>query len=647
MESRSSLPLQNGNHVNATKSDFGESVDRPLEDDNQRKKQSVEGIPGTTVAPEPVAPDREQGKPEDQQLEVHGENENGSVDQGVPQLDNPEPPASANGSKPATKTDDRPSPKNAATNGTRKRPESRIDDYPSPESTSPVTNTNGKHRISASTDDYVSPKNGATAAMDTADMHKQPQPVEPSQGAPLHDNSEKQVSKPQRGKRRRGRPSTSPQTQPTKSKEPEEDQGLSADTVSAQPQDRPAAEDTATAEVETSQTTDIAKETPHESSEARISEQQRGKRPRGRPSTSAQTTPDKNGEREESQAAPADSVSAQPRNRRRRGKNAKDRAPPAEVSGANEEPNGKLNAKANANDTPNHDENTQTSQQQKQPKKTKNQKSARRQGGRARGQTQSVRDEPQAEQEPEQDNQQEPTAEPVAVESRRGQRTKKGGSSTAVPESEQAPREEAGEEASRPARKTRSRGETVPVTVHRLANAALLMGDGASSAGEESADELSTDRAIKLPNRGGVNPADVLSQVCRETLEKTLTTLKNGIANETNSARRSEYVRKTKAVEGYWTELEGRLLELSETHDNNYMLGVQTKRAKKEVMDLRGRFYHIRKERQEVAAQMDAVRRQHAEDLSARAVSAVTFCALSWHTNNPTTDPLHHQQFPP
>jgi hypothetical protein len=134
----------------------------------------------------------------------------------------------------------------------------------------------------------------------------------------------------------------------------------------------------------------------------------------------------------------------------------------------------------------------------------------------------------------------------------------------------------------------------------------------------ESADELATRGKTKLPKRGGVNPADVLSQICRETLEKTLTTLKNGIANETNPARRAEWTRKKKAVEAYETELEGRLFELSEMLDSNFVLSVQLKKAKREMMDLRGRLYQVRKERETVALRMDAVRRKHAEEESAR-----------------------------
>ncbi|KNG82981.1 putative triadin, partial [Aspergillus nomiae NRRL 13137] len=182
---------------------------------------------------------------------------------------------------------------------------------------------------------------------------------------------------------------------------------------------------------------------------------------------------------------------------------------------------------------------------------------------------------------------------------------------------------ESGEAASRTTRRKprQPRGETVPVTVHRLANVASLGGDvqpsEESDEEEESADELSTRQKTKLPSRGGVNVADVLSQICRETLEKTLTTLTNGISNEGNAARRSEWTTKKKAVEAFGTELEGRLFELSEMLDSNFVLGVKLKKAKRDMMDMRSRLYQLRKEREVVALQMDAVRRKHTEEENA------------------------------
>ncbi|EAU35465.1 predicted protein [Aspergillus terreus NIH2624] len=228
--------------------------------------------------------------------------------------------------------------------------------------------------------------------------------------------------------------------------------------------------------------------------------------------------------------------------------------------------------------------------------------------------------EPEPEQEePEQDNDVEPSP---ASQRRHGGPSKSKNDRRTQPEEREPGNEGEGEGTVRTTRKPRQpRGETVPVTVHRLVNVGSLTGAPQaedSSDGEESADELATTQSAKLPNRGGVNAADVLGQICRETLEKTLTTLKNGITNETNAARRAEWTRKKKAVEAFGTELEGRLFELSEMLDSNFVLGVKLKKAKREMMDMRSRLYQIRKEREAVALQMDAVRRKHSEEENTR-----------------------------
>ncbi|KAJ5103267.1 hypothetical protein N7532_003796 [Penicillium argentinense] len=199
---------------------------------------------------------------------------------------------------------------------------------------------------------------------------------------------------------------------------------------------------------------------------------------------------------------------------------------------------------------------------------------------------------------------------------------KPGNKSKRAPRPEEAPPEEhteaeAPQETQRKPREPR--GETVPVTVHRLANAAALGGTYASvdDSGDEregSPDEISTRQKTKIPSRGGVNPADVLGQICRETLEKTLATLKTGIENESNPTRRAEWSRKRKAVESFGMELDGRLLDLSEMLDSNFVLGVQLKKAKRDMMDLRSHLHQVRREREAIALQMDRVRSKHMEE---------------------------------
>ncbi|KAJ5615660.1 hypothetical protein N7537_000774 [Penicillium hordei] len=225
--------------------------------------------------------------------------------------------------------------------------------------------------------------------------------------------------------------------------------------------------------------------------------------------------------------------------------------------------------------------------------------------------------------EPVTEDQLEPEAESAALKSQRGRPGKKAKPAVEPepePETEYQPEPELTQE--QPRRKIREpRGETVPVTVYRLANINSLGGTTSTTNGsgdEESADELSTHQKAKIPNRGGVNPADVLSQICRETLEKTLNTLKDGISNEANATRRAEWSRKRKAVEVFGSELESRLMDLSGILDSNFVLGVQLKKTKREMMDLRNHLYRVRRERENIALQMDAVRSRHIEEEKAK-----------------------------
>ncbi|KAL3435115.1 hypothetical protein BDV09DRAFT_204231 [Aspergillus tetrazonus] len=223
---------------------------------------------------------------------------------------------------------------------------------------------------------------------------------------------------------------------------------------------------------------------------------------------------------------------------------------------------------------------------------------------------------PTAEQEEEPEREPEPETE---QETQPGQRPRDAKRKDKRPAQPEGPPEDGTEDQPQPkTRKPRQpRGETVPVTVHRLANAALLGGELFESSDEDDAnspDGVSNIQTTGLPSRGGVNPADVLAQICRETLEKTLTTLKTGIENEANATRRAEWTLRRKAVEAYGAELEGRLSDLSEMLDSNFMLSAKVKKAKRNMLDLRARLDHLRREREAVALRLDAVRREHARE---------------------------------
>ncbi|ODH13324.1 hypothetical protein ACO22_07373 [Paracoccidioides brasiliensis] len=162
----------------------------------------------------------------------------------------------------------------------------------------------------------------------------------------------------------------------------------------------------------------------------------------------------------------------------------------------------------------------------------------------------------------------------------------------------------------------KSRGETVPIIVHRFANVSALqyISSDAEDPSIEATQPDDQSGGQKYPSRSEVNPADVLGQICRETLEKTISTLENGIAQESNAPRRAEWMRKRKAVELFGIELEQRLFEMSELLDSNFVLFARLKKQKKDIAYLRNRLVELRKERGKVALRIDEVRRKYTED---------------------------------
>ncbi|QSS62860.1 AT hook domain-containing protein [Histoplasma capsulatum] len=161
-----------------------------------------------------------------------------------------------------------------------------------------------------------------------------------------------------------------------------------------------------------------------------------------------------------------------------------------------------------------------------------------------------------------------------------------------------------------------SRGGTVPVVVHRFANLSALRNVTGDDEGTPSETAQPDDPFghHKYPSRSGVNPADVLGQICRETLEKTISKLAEGIEQESNSARRVEWTRKRKTVELFGVELEQRLFDMSELLDSNFVLSARLKREKRDIAFLRNRLVELRKEREDVALRIDEVRRKYTED---------------------------------
>ena len=95
---------------------------------------------------------------------------------------------------------------------------------------------------------------------------------------------------------------------------------------------------------------------------------------------------------------------------------------------------------------------------------------------------------------------------------------------------------------------------TIPITVHRISHTEHLNHD--------PTDEDILSGPPPSPNKSSVNAIDVLSQICRETIAKSIHTLKQNADKEQSPQRKAGWRRKTKAVEMFGDELDARLFEM-------------------------------------------------------------------------------------
>ena len=108
------------------------------------------------------------------------------------------------------------------------------------------------------------------------------------------------------------------------------------------------------------------------------------------------------------------------------------------------------------------------------------------------------------------------------------------------------------------ARKPRAHNESVPITVHRLSRLRALV--------FEDDDEDILAGPAPFPKKSGVNAIDVLGQVCREMIAKSMDTLQRGAQNEGHEGEKSEWKRKRKVVEMFGNELDARLFQMVGRH---------------------------------------------------------------------------------
>ena len=152
----------------------------------------------------------------------------------------------------------------------------------------------------------------------------------------------------------------------------------------------------------------------------------------------------------------------------------------------------------------------------------------------------------------------------------------------------------------------------IPIIVHRMTNRDALptireeTSHSINSDNEEE-DEVARDR--KRPKPSSPNAVDVVAQLCRETIESRLLNL----TDSSTSTSRSTLTHKRNAISTFGSNLDTRLLDLSQTLDSHHTLLARLKQSKRLRSDLQNEWLDLRKQREEIALRSDDIRRRNTE----------------------------------
>ncbi|KAI9843940.1 MAG: hypothetical protein M1837_005981 [Sclerophora amabilis] len=164
--------------------------------------------------------------------------------------------------------------------------------------------------------------------------------------------------------------------------------------------------------------------------------------------------------------------------------------------------------------------------------------------------------------------------------------------------------------------KQRSDSRTIPITIYQHNH--LQMSNVAGDSSNDEVDPLGSRFPQKFIRPSGPTPIDVLVQVSKELIAERAENLNQESSNQNSrTTGRSEMRRKRKVVQAFGDDLEERCFELTEALDYNLALEVRVRQAKREKTKLRDELLQLRREREEVALETDAVRRKHSERASA------------------------------
>ncbi|KAJ6256776.1 hypothetical protein Dda_8643 [Drechslerella dactyloides] len=119
------------------------------------------------------------------------------------------------------------------------------------------------------------------------------------------------------------------------------------------------------------------------------------------------------------------------------------------------------------------------------------------------------------------------------------------------------------------------------------------------------------DLSFKFPNNP--NNIDIINEFLLEIIDKQLNSLSLRKNDEKNREEKARVKIREAVATSFSSELENRMIGMASKADNIKMKSVELRRLQREKLQLRDELMQIRESREDVARQMDAVRKKHEE----------------------------------
>ncbi|KAG9254853.1 uncharacterized protein F5Z01DRAFT_98842 [Emericellopsis atlantica] len=146
----------------------------------------------------------------------------------------------------------------------------------------------------------------------------------------------------------------------------------------------------------------------------------------------------------------------------------------------------------------------------------------------------------------------------------------------------------------------------IELTIQRLVNHKPRDGD------DGQPDPLHLD--IPHANRSDISRIEVFANVCSDTIAKAIEKFHRGIQRTSDPKQKKEFRIKIRALEAYSRSLKVDFMNQITQVNHQYSLQKRVRDAQKERLGLREEIIRLRKEREQVALRMDAVRIKHEDD---------------------------------